>query len=188
MDLFEYWYFQLVNGESWKPVFGESKKYKTWVAILDLKTCAECRNNHGKIWAIEEVPEDKPPLHPNCRCVIINMTTIESGTATINGKNGADWYLKFYGVLPDCYIDKTQAYQSGWEEGKWVSSFAPDKMIAYGIFKNNNGHLPQASNRIWYEADINYKTGKRNSQRILWSNDGLIFVTFDHYKTFFEIV
>ncbi len=42
--------------------------------------------------------------------------------------------------------------------------------------------------RTWYEADINYSNGKRNKQRILYSNDGLIFVTYDHYETFIEIV
>ena len=38
-----------------------------------------------------------------------------------------------------------------------------------------------------YEADINYDKGFRNRQRILYSNDGLIFVTYDHYQTFYEI-
>ncbi len=64
-------------------------------------------------------------------------------------------------------------------------------IFAYLLLQIVNGynyHLPQENNRIWYEADINYKEGKRNSQRIVWSNDGLIFVTYDHYKTFYEIV
>ena len=61
-------------------------------------------------------------------------------------------------------------------------------MIYNGIYNNLNGHLPASENRVWYEADINYKTGKRNSQRIVWSNDGLIFVTYDHYDTFYEII
>lgn len=61
-------------------------------------------------------------------------------------------------------------------------------MITGGIYKNRNEHLPQSPGRIWYEADINYKTGKRNTQSIVWSNDGLIFVTYDHYDTFYEIV
>ncbi len=37
-------------------------------------------------------------------------------------------------------------------------------------------------------ADINYYEGKRNKHRILWSNDGLMFVTYDHYETFYEII
>ena len=55
-------------------------------------------------------------------------------------------------------------------------------------YKNKNGHLPTASGREWIEADLNYKFGFRNDQRILFSNDGLIFVTYDHYKTFCEII
>lgn len=45
----------------------------------------------------------------------------------------------------------------------------------------------QATSRVWYEADINYEFGYRGTQRILFSNDGLIFVTYDHYDTFVEI-
>lgn len=39
-----------------------------------------------------------------------------------------------------------------------------------------------------FNVNKNYKTGKRNRQRVVYSNDGLIFVTFDHYVTFFEII
>lgn len=49
-------------------------------------------------------------------------------------------------------------------------------------------HLPAAAGRIWYEADINYDGGFRGTDRILYSNDGLIFVTYDHYRTFIEII
>ena len=60
-------------------------------------------------------------------------------------------------------------------------------MIFGGIYKNRDDKLPQDTGRIWYEADINYIHGYRNNERILFSNDGLIFVTYDHYKTFKEI-
>lgn len=50
-----------------------------------------------------------------------------------------------------------------------------------------NGKLPHAKNRVWFEADIDYTLGKRNSKRILYSNDGLMFVTYNHYETFVEI-
>lgn len=60
-------------------------------------------------------------------------------------------------------------------------------MIYGGVYQNRNEHLPIALGRIWYEADINYKSGFRGSERILFSNDGLIFVTYDHYRTFIEI-
>ena len=60
-------------------------------------------------------------------------------------------------------------------------------MITKGIYKNKNGHLPSASGRIWYEADINYNGGYRGDERIVFSNDGLVFVTYNHYLTFEEI-
>ena len=62
------------------------------------------------------------------------------------------------------------------------------EMIYGGVFENRKGQLPMAPDRIWYEADINYKSGYRDSKRILWSNDGLIFVTYDHYRTYCEII
>ena len=129
------------------------------------------------------------PLHINCRCDILTMKSIRAGTATISGKNGADLLLKYDSKLPNYYITKEDAIKKGYHPilGN-LSRIAPGKSITNGEYYNRNGHLPKADGRIWYEADINYKYGHRNSQRIIWSNDGLIFVTFDHYKTFFEIV
>ena len=60
-------------------------------------------------------------------------------------------------------------------------------MVFGGIYQNKNNHLPSIPGRIWYEADINYYDGLRNGHRILFSNDGLIFVTYDHYLSFYEI-
>ena len=107
--------------------------------------------------------------------------------ATKNGANGADWYLKYYGRLPDYYISKEDLDTLGWSDGDRPSQFAPRKMLTKGIYKNKNGTLPDAPGRIWYEADINYTPGRRNDHRVIWSNDGLIFVTYDHYITFYEI-
>ena len=51
----------------------------------------------------------------------------------------------------------------------------------------NKGVLPDAPGRIWFEADLNYHSGKRNGHRVLWSNDGLMFVTYNHYESFIEV-
>lgn len=90
--------------------------------------------------------------------------------------------------LPAYYISDSQASLTGWKRGKWPSKYVPGKMLTRGEYHNRNDHLPSAPNRKWYEADINYTDGKRNAQRLLWSNDGLIFVTYDHYETFYEII
>lgn len=57
-----------------------------------------------------------------------------------------------------------------------------------GMYYNKNGKLPNALDRVWYEADINYYEGRRNKHRIYFSNDGLIFVSYDHGNTFYEII
>ena len=90
--------------------------------------------------------------------------------------------------MPDYYITIEDIYDLGWKKGMNPIDYAPGKMITGGIYQNRNGHLPQKNGRSWYEADINYEQGKRNSQRIVWSDDGLIFATYDHYATFHEIV
>ena len=117
------------------------------------------------------------------------MKTIKAGTATIKGLDGADWTLKYESKLPDYYLTSADAKVNGWiPEIANLGVACPDKMIFGGKYKNRNSHLPYKEGRIWYEADINYRFGYRNNQRVVYSNDGLIFVTYDHYKTFFEIV
>lgn len=117
------------------------------------------------------------------------METIRAGTASIDGVRGADWYLKNKGILPDYYITKDKAKQIGWKDKLGnLSVVAPGRMIGGIVYRNNNNHLPSADNRIWYEADINYRSGHRTPERVLYSNDGLIFVTYDHYQTFIEII
>lgn len=174
--------------DTFEPVTTQSKNYKNWKAILDLKTCIVCRSRHGQIYGIDEVVDPEPPLHYNCRCDIIPIESIKAGNATKNEKDGADYWLKYFSELPDYYLTKDDVYLAGWRDGKPPVKYIPGKMIGGNIYYNSNVHLPDAPGRTWYEADINYYDGRRNGHRILWSNDGLIFVTYDHYQTFYEII
>lgn len=170
------------------PPTQESRNFKNWIAILDLKTCLECRSHHGQIYQMYEIPEEEPPLHPNCRCEIKPMEAIEAGNGTKDGQNGADWRMKYYADLPEYYITEEELKELGWRRGKAPAKFAPGKMATMGVYENRNQHLPQIPGRNWFEADINYYSGRRNGHRLLWSNDGLLFVTYDHYQTFLEII
>jgi len=97
-------------------------------------------------------------------------------------------FFKLNGGLPDNYITKAEARALGWDPKKGnLSDVAPGKSIGGDVFKNNEGILPNAPNRTWYEADINYTDGYRNSDRLIYSSDGLLYKTTDHYKTFTEI-
>ena len=60
-------------------------------------------------------------------------------------------------------------------------------MIGGDVFNNSRSKLPAENGRVWYEADIDYASGYRSNSRILYSNDGLIFVSHDHYQTFYEL-
>ena len=176
-----------MKGKKLLPKIIKSQKYNNWISVEDNRRCKDCEENHGKIYLIEEEPDPDPPIHDNCRCSIELMNAIVAGTATIHGKDGADWMLFYYCLLPQYYITKEEAESFGWRRGKCLSDYCPGKTITRGIYKNKDEHLPSVPNRVWYEADINYVGGRRNEQRILWSNDGLIFVTYDHYETFYEI-
>ena len=90
--------------------------------------------------------------------------------------------------MPNYYLTEQEARALGWKWGESPSKYFSGKMISRGIYLNSNKHLPDMPGRVWHEADINYYSGKRNAHRILWSNDGLIFVTYVHYKTFYEII
>lgn len=166
-----------------------SANWKNWIAELDLRTCKYCKKMHGKVYSITEVVYDEPPVHDNCRCEIKQMLAIFAGYATRDGLEGADYWLKQYRQLPECYITKEEAITLGWVSvlGN-LNDVAPNMMIGGDVYENRNGHLPEAEGRIWYEADINYTDGFRTRHRILYSNDGLVFVTYDHYKTFIEII
>ena len=97
-------------------------------------------------------------------------------------------YLKENGKLPDYYITKKEAQREGWiaKEGN-LCDVLPGRAIGGDIFTNREKTLPVKKGRIWYEADINYDCGRRNARRIVYSSDGLIFVTHDHYKNFEEV-
>ena len=166
-----------------------SQHYKNWLSIEDERRCKSCEEMPGKIYEIDEIPEPEPPLHENCRCFIELMKAILAGEATEKGKTGADWWLMKFHHLPPYYITESEAKELGWRPKRGIfHSVAPEKMVTMGDYDNDDGHLPSAEGRKWYEADINYESGWRNRQRIVYSNDGLIFVTYDHYRTFAEIV
>lgn len=174
--------------DTYDPPTAESRHFLNWIAMLDLSTCQDCRSRHGQIYPRNEPPEKKPPLHLNCRCEIKPMEAVKAGEGTKDGENGADWWIKYHGALPDYYITEEELAALGWRRGKPPAKFAPGKMLTVGIYNNLNTHLPHIPGRIWYEADINYYSGRRNGHRLLWSNDGLMFVTYDHYETFLEII
>ena len=172
-----------------RDIRGDSSNWANWESVLTLTTCKECADNRGKIVDIYVLGNgDVVNAHPRCRCIYVPMRTKAVGTATDMGVNGADEYVFRSNKLPSYYVNKKQAVRAGWKEWKGnLNEILPGRMIGGDVFRNNEGKLPYNDGRIWYEADINYENGYRNGQRLLYSSDGLIFATYDHYHTFYEI-
>lgn len=79
---------------------------------------------------------------------------------------------------------KKEAQQLGWTGGS-LEPYAPGCCIGGSRFGNYEGLLPEANGRTWTECDINtLGADSRGAERIVFSNDGLIYYTGDHYKTF----
>ena len=94
-------------------------------------------------------------------------------------------YLNTYGHLPDNYITKEEAKELGWnsKEGN-LWEVAPGMSIGGDYFGNYEEILPEEEGRDYHECDIDTDGSYRGAKRIVYSNDGLIYYTEDHYETF----
>lgn len=106
----------------------------------------------------------------------------EDGTYTT--KEDVALYLHLYGHLPENFITKREAQDLGWPGGS-LEPYAPGKCIGGSRFGNYEGLLPEAKGRTYTECDIDtLGANSRGAKRIVFSNDGLIFYTEDHYESF----
>ena len=113
---------------------------------------------------------------------------LKAAGKVVNSFDDVAAYVQKNGKLPDNFISKNQANALGWNPNKGnLADVAPGMSIGGDVFKNAEGKLPSAPGRVWYEADINYTSGFRGGDRIIYSNDGLIYKTTDHYSTFTQI-
>ena len=99
-------------------------------------------------------------------------------------KDDVALYIYLYGELPDNFMTKTEARKLGWESGS-LEPFAPGMCIGGDRFGNYEGLLPEANGRTYKECDIDTLYAKsRGAKRIVFSNDGLIYYSEDHYVSF----
>lgn len=106
----------------------------------------------------------------------------EDGSYTT--KDDVALYIHTYGHLPDNFITKKDAQALGWPGGS-LEPYAPGKCIGGSRFGNYEGLLPEADGRTYTECDIDtLGADSRGAKRIVFSNDGLIYYTEDHYKSF----
>lgn len=103
---------------------------------------------------------------------------------TYTTKEDVALYIYTYGELPQNFITKKEAQALGWEGGS-LEPYAPGCCIGGSYFGNYEGNLPEKEGREYIECDIDTLGQKsRGAKRIVFSNDGLIYYTEDHYNTF----
>ena len=97
-------------------------------------------------------------------------------------------YIHQFNELPPNYLTKDEAEALGWDNSEGNRGEVTDGMSIGGdVFGNREGLLPKQAGRTYYEADIDYAGGFRGAERIVYSDDGLIFYTDDHYESFEQL-
>lgn len=151
----------------------------------------------------EDLPADSaaqsPTARPQKTQAPTAAPTAEPDAFVVFGEEYSDKdhvaaYLHLFGELPPNYITKKEAQALGWVNSLGnLWDVAPGKSIGGDYFGNYERQLPTVKGRKYYECDIDYGVdraryrGGRNGKRIIYSSDGLIFYTDDHYETFQEI-
>ena len=128
--------------------------------------------------AVNKTLESEPDAPPE------EETAEPSEDGTYSSKDDVAQYIYIYGHLPSNFITKKEAEKLGWQSGS-LDPFAPGKCIGGSHFGNYEGLLPEKEGRTYTECDIDtLGADKRGAKRIVFSNDGLIYYTEDHYESF----
>ena len=131
-----------------------------------------------------ETPETTPPQGTFTVTVPADSLRVLDQHGSYTSKEDVALYIHIYGCLPDNFITKDEARDLGWEGGG-LEDYAPGKCIGGDRFGNYEGLLPDAPGRTWTECDIDtLGQNSRGAKRIVFSNDGLIYYTDDHYESF----
>lgn len=94
-------------------------------------------------------------------------------------------YIHEFGHLPSNFVSKGKAREAGWNSARGnLDEVCPGMSIGGDRYHNDDGQLPDKRGRSWTECDVNYSGGFRGGERIVFSNDGLVYYTGDHYRSF----
>lgn len=158
----------------------------TTEAVVD-NTDVSLSEEETELPIVEETVEDTI-VKETTEDVVVEETVEEDvidEDGTYTSKEEVAAYLHEYGHLPSNFITKKEARKLGWvsnEGNLW--EVAPGMSIGGDYFGNYEGNLPEAKGRDYYECDIDTDGSYRGAKRIVFSNDGLIYYTEDHYETF----
>lgn len=123
-----------------------------------------------------------PPKTENISKASVNQSDKQSIDELTNEDTVIN-YVKKNHKLPDYYITKNEAKKLGWNPSQGnLCDILPGRAIGGDYFGNREGKLPK--DEKYFEADVNYNCGNRNSDRIIFTKKGDVYLTKDHYKSF----
>lgn len=159
-----------------------TRKILVWLlALLVLLTLSGCNK------AVPDAPITASPTPAASQTEIPEVKANIDEEGAFTSARDVAAYLQAYNKLPPNFIAKAQARKLGWSGGD-LRPYARDKSIGGDRFGNYEGLLPAKKGRQYYECDIDTQ-GKsaRGAKRLVYSNDGLIYYTTDHYKSFTQL-
>lgn len=157
------------------------KKKKNWLSALVIGLLVAVFG--GQQLDIQEWFGSEPA---QMESTTVNEPVIEGETYSSPEEVAA--YLHQYNELPPNYLTKQEAAELGWDSDAGNLWEVTDQMSIGGDhFGNYEGQLPEEEGRKYYEADVNYEGSYRGPERLVYSNDGLIFYTDDHYESFEQL-
>ena len=174
-------YFLLPGGEGTLPTVTTAPRQTAELSLLtpapELQPAAEAEA------AAEAEPEPAPAAEPAAFAPAAEPELLdEDGSYT--SKEDVALYVHTYGHLPSNFIPKKEAEAAGWQGGP-LDKVLPGMSIGGDRFGNYEGKLPKAKGRKWTECDLNTLGARtRGAERLILSNDGLIYYTPDHYESF----
>lgn len=167
-------------------VAAESQAATETQAETESQAAVEAQTETESQTAAESQAKAESPAEAEPTAASESAELDEHGTYT--SKEEVALYLHTYGHLPDNYITKKDAQDLGWDNKKGnLWDVAPGMSIGGSHFGNYEKKLPEKKGRKYYECDINFDGGYRGAERIIYSNDGLVFYTGDHYENFEQL-
>ncbi|MBO4849085.1 MAG: ribonuclease [Clostridia bacterium] len=148
--------------------------------VTDEPGLIEVTDEPGQTQPSTELPTEEPtdePAPDDTACPV-------SEDGEYDSKDEVALYIHLFGHLPSNYITKDEARRLGWNGGS-LEPYAPGCSIGGDYFGNYEGLLPKKKGRTYTECDIGTRgKNSRGAKRIIFSNDGLIYYTGDHYDSF----
>lgn len=167
------------------------KRLTAWLLALVLAlSLAGCGGDTSTVAVFPSQDAQQQDTLPDDDSAVPALPDDESGVEAIDedgsytSKEEVALYIHTYGRLPDNFITKKEAQALGWPGGS-LEPYAPGKCIGGSRFGNYEGLLPEKEGRTYTECDIDTLGAEsRGAKRIVFSNDGLIYYTGDHYESF----